>query len=303
MKTKRNRLLITLLILPVVCYPLYQRWRVVEVPIELYGATIIVPTTINGVTYRFLLDTGAPTSVSAEIFNKHALEPIDSVEGVDLYGNKQWVRRALLPQLKLNGFTVKQLPVGVVKPRQDLRSLHVVIDGYLGCDAFKQAVVSIDTKHKRLRLARFLFPFSRHREKSISFETYGVQYTPLFRTDFSSESSCRDTVIFDTGCTSYLYKMKRATFNWLMTKGVIKKEQVLDTLGVHDNSTGMFGPQRDSLNFVAKADSVMMGKLTLYGLPVVTYTSDRLSIIGAPLLIYGVGTFDFKKKRFYFNPY
>jgi len=117
--TKRSRLLITLLILSVVCYALYQRWRVVEVPIELYGATIIVPTTINGVTYRLLFDTGAPTSVSEEVCHKHALELIDSTEAVDMYGNKQWVRRALLPRLKLNGFTVRHLTVGVIKPRQD----------------------------------------------------------------------------------------------------------------------------------------------------------------------------------------
>jgi hypothetical protein len=275
----------------------------VEVPIELYGATIIVPTTINGVTYRLLFDTGAPTSVSEEVCHNHALELIDSTEAVDMYGNKQWVKRALLPRLKLNGLTVRHLPVGVVKPRQDLSSLKVVIDGYLGCDAFKRAVLSIDTKHKRLRLARSLFHFSHHRDKGALFETLGTQYTPLFVSSFSSDSSCRDTAIFDTGCTSYLYKMKMTTFNRLMGKGVIQREQVLDTLEVHDNSAGMFGPQRDTLNFVAKADSVMMGKLTLYGLPVVTYTSDRLSIIGAPLLIYGVGTFDFRKKVFYFDPY
>src|SRR5690606_39207957 len=50
-----------------------------KIPVEVYRHSIVVPITIEGKTYSFQLDTGAPTSISQELYFELCLNTIDSV--------------------------------------------------------------------------------------------------------------------------------------------------------------------------------------------------------------------------------
>lgn len=300
---KRNLpVYLLILLLAILFLFLYNKIKIVTIPIELYSNSIVVPTTINGITYNFLLDTGAPTSISDDIFKNLKSEVKDSVEGVDFYGNKKWVKRTIIPRLKLGSFDVNNITVGVVRPMQNFKDSNLFIDGYLGSDAFNNLIITIDTKNKQFSLSKSIFNIKHRKTKCLKFETFELQKTPLFLISFS-DGSCLDTALFDTGCNDFVYKIKMDSYNKLISNNIIKIENIIDTLTTKDNNSGLFGKQNDTINYVARIDSVSIGKLKMFGFPVTTFSSDLHSVIGAPFLNYGIGTFDFKKKVFYYELY
>lgn len=302
---KRNLVIFLpiLIILISVSFFLYNRLKVVTIPIELYSDFIVVPTTINGITYHFLLDTGAPTCISEDIFKKLKLEVKDSVNGVDFYGNKKWVKQTTISSLQLKNFEINNKTVSVVKVLQPFKHKKIVIDGYLGSDAFTNLIIKIDTKNKQLKISKSHFNMKHGKTSSVKFNTFGAQNTPLLLISYS-DGSCQDTAIFDTG-SRRLYEIKMDSYKKLISNNSIKKENIIGTISSKDNySSSLFGKHNDTtINYVAKIDSVSIGKIVMDGFPVVTFSNKHYSVIGAQFLKYGIVTFDFKNKVFFFEQY
>lgn len=282
---------------------LYNRFKVVTIPIELYSDFIVVPTTINGITYHFILDTGAPTCISEDIFKKLKLEVKDSIKGSDFYGNQKWVKQTTISSLQVNNFEINDRTVSVVKVLQPFKHKKIVIDGYLGSDIFANLIIKIDTKNKQLKVSNSHFNLKHGKTSSVKFNTLGSQNTPLLLTTYS-DGSCQDTAMFDTG-SRRLYEIKMDSYNKLISNNSIKKENIIGTVASQDNySSGLFGKHNDTtINYFAKIDSVSIGKLVMHGFPVLTCSNKHYSIIGAEFLKYGIVTFDFKNKVFFFEQY
>ena len=68
-----------------------------KVPVEVYGSSVIVPVIIGDHSYNFQLDTGAPTSISPNLFEIIGTDVIDSAQMEDFYGNRAWVKRTVVP--------------------------------------------------------------------------------------------------------------------------------------------------------------------------------------------------------------
>lgn len=282
---------------------LYNRLKVVTIPIELYSDFIVVPTTINGITYHFILDTGAPTCISEDIFKKLKLEVKDSIKGSDFYGNQKWVKQTTISSLQVNNFEINDRTVSVVKVLQPFKHKKMVIDGYLGSDIFANLIIKIDTKNKQLKVSKSHFNLKHGKTSSVKFNTLGSQNTPLLLTTYS-DGSCQDTAMFDTG-SRRLYEIKMDSYNKLISNNSIKKENIIGTVASQDNySSGLFGKHNDTtINYFAKIDSVSIGKLVMHGFPVLTCSNKHYSIIGAEFLSYGIVTIDFKNKVFFFEQY
>lgn len=282
---------------------LYNRLKVVTIPIELYSDFIVVPTTINGITYHFILDTGAPTCISEDIFKKLKLEVKDSIKGSDFYGNQKWVKQTTISSLQVNNFEINDRTVSVVKVLQPFKHKKMVIDGYLGSDVFANLIIKIDTKNKQLKVSKSHFNLKHGKTSSVKFNTLGSQNTPLLLTTYS-DGSCQDTAMFDTG-SRRLYEIKMDSYNKLISNNSIKKENIIGTVASQDNySSGLFGTHNDTtINYFAKIDSVSIGKLVMHGFPVLTCSNKHYSVIGAQFLSYGIVTIDFKNKVFFFEQY
>lgn len=292
-----------LIVLISISFFLHNRFKVITIPIELYSDFIVVPTTINGITYHFLLDTGAPTCISEDLFKKLKLEVKDSVNGVDFYGNKKWVKQTTISSLQLKNFEINNKTVSVVKVLQPFKYKKIVIDGYLGSDAFTNLIIKIDTKNKQLKISKSHFNMKHEKNSSLKFNTLGGQNTPLLLISYS-DGSCQDTAIFDTG-SRRLYEIKMDSYKKLIANNSIKKENIMGTVASkNDYSSGLFGKHSDTtINYYAKIDSVSIGKIVMHGFPVLTLSNKHYSVIGAQFLNYGIVTFDFKNKAFYFEQY
>lgn len=137
----------------------------------------------------------------------------------------------------------------------------------------------------------------------MKFNTLGGQNTPLLLISYS-DGSCQDTAIFDTG-SRRLYEIKMDSYKKLIANNSIKKENIMGTVASkNDYSSGLFGKHSDTtINYYAKIDSVSIGKIVMHGFPVLTLSNKHYSVIGAQFLNYGIVTFDFKNKAFYFEQY
>lgn len=284
-------------------FSIYNRLKVITIPIELYSDFIVVPTTINGITYNFILDTGAPTCISEDLFKKLKLEVKDSIKGIDFYGNQKWVKQTIISSLQVNDFEINDRTVSIIKVLQPFKHKKMVIDGYLGSDAFINLILKIDTKNKKLKVSKSDFNMEHGKTFSVKFNTFGTQNTPLLLTSYS-DGTYKDTAMFDTG-SSRLYQIKMDSYNKLISNNSIKKKNIIGTVASQDNySSGLFGKHNDTaINYFAKIDSVSIGKLVMHGFPVLTSSKIHYSIIGAQFLEYGIVTFNFKNKVFFFEPY
>lgn len=302
---KRNLVLYSpiLLLILSITYLLYNKLKVVTTPIELYSDYIVVPTIINGTSYHFILDTGAPTCISEDIFKKLKLEVKDSINGTDFFGNKKWVKQTRISSLQINNFEINDIKVSVVKVVQPFKYKKMVIDGYLGSDAFTNLIIKIDTKNKFLKISKSHFNLKHGKTSSVKFSTLGTQNTPLLLTTYS-DGSYQDTAIFDTG-SRRLYDIKMDSYKKLISNNSIKKENIIGTVTPTDDySSGLFGKHNNTaINYYAKIDSVSIGKLVMHGFPVLTCSNKDYSVIGVQFLKYGIVTFDFKNKIFYFEQY
>src|SRR5210317_1571399 len=61
------------------------------IAIEIQNGLIFIPVTIEGKTYRFLFDSGAPLSLSEEVQNKHNFKTISKGTIVDSDDNRNSV--------------------------------------------------------------------------------------------------------------------------------------------------------------------------------------------------------------------
>lgn len=66
---------------------------------------IIIPVTIEGVTYHFILDTGAPFSISQKLYNKITTHVVGSIIIGDANGAIDSVKVVAVPKLTVGKIT------------------------------------------------------------------------------------------------------------------------------------------------------------------------------------------------------
>jgi hypothetical protein len=126
-----------------------SRPNIINIPVVMNGASVIVPVTFNGTLRAHLaLDTGATiTTVSQRIAKSLSLSPLGSSK-VGTVGGIITVPLARLGSLKVGDAEVHDLIVSIHDFSIDSR-----IEGLLGLDFLKNFHVSLDGRRKLLVLA------------------------------------------------------------------------------------------------------------------------------------------------------
>lgn len=78
----------------------------VRVPIHLVKETLLVDVQIGGRTYRFLLDTGAPTMISSRIYEEQKLKPKARQKVTDTHGRARKLVFTVLPRMEVGGLVL-----------------------------------------------------------------------------------------------------------------------------------------------------------------------------------------------------
>ncbi len=302
-----------LLLLPMLCcQPASKaKWQnyfnnnqVQEIEVAVYSNSILVPLTIGGKVWNFLLDTGSPTFISPNLSKELKLQTFnDSISALDYYGNSRKIATTIIPELTLSNTKYKNIKASITRPIQNFKPCDREIDGYLGSDFFAEKVLQIDIKNQMIRISNSIdkFDLKEHRASSFDFLSE-KQNTPLIYIYYPGGKAV-EQVMFDTGSNNYFYRMRKSTLTQLLEADILTPSHIVDSLDHTANGAGAFGKQKDSINFQLELDTIEFIGTKITNCPGTTFNGGIKSVAGAPFLNLGIVTLDYKNRKFYFRPY
>jgi|GEM_PF-1376587 len=302
-----------LLLLPMLCcHPdskakwqnYFSNNQVQEIEVAVYSNSILVPVNIGGKVRNFLLDTGSPTFISPDLSKELKLEiSNDSISALDYYGNSRKIPTTIIPELTLGNTKYENIKASITRPIQSFKPCNREIDGYLGSDFFTEKVLQIDIKNQMIRISSSIENIDLEEHQASNFDFLSEkQNTPLIYIYFPGEKAA-EQVMFDTGSNNDFYRMRMSTLTQLLEAGILAHNYIVDTLDQTANRAGVFGKQKDSVNFQLELDTIQFIGTKIAHCPATTFSGGVKSVAGAPFLNLGIITLDYKNRRFYFQPY
>jgi hypothetical protein len=273
-----------------------QKHYLQEIPYQKKREGLIVPVTINGKEYKFIFDTGAPLIISDKIYKELNLRTIRLKNMGDASGeNKKQVRFILLPEIDIQGITFLNTPGAVFYENSGISELAECfgVDGIIGSNMLRNSVVQFDEQNKQIIITDNIKKLSLQTHKYQKMKLSFMQSNPYI-TITLPQSGTDHNVLFDTGDAGSFFTLSLNRLNSCVVDTIAENEGSFG-IGVH----GFFKKQKHLLLNIPEL--VING--TTFSDVTVSTTHTHCSIIGSKLLQYGKTTLDYKKKRFYFEPY
>jgi len=273
-----------------------QKGYYTTVPYTLKRDKLIIQVELNGKLHNFLFDTGAPTSISAELaaeLNSPLMSKIEIVDANDLKDSLQVVK---LDNLKIGDVTFKDTPVLVIKDFGPLGCLN--IDGFIGSNMLRNSIVHIASKTKTITLTDVAKKLPLNRKNSVKMVVEPGQSSPLISIDLVTKDITADeTLLVDTGMSGF-YDLSTAVYD------NAKQYNLFTTLGQATGffTIGLYGVAKAEQQYKVGVPGIAIGRNGFSNVTATT-TSDKRSRIGIEILKHGNITLDYKNGRFYFDPF
>lgn len=266
-----------------------------EIPFEYIRGKIIVPVTLDGEVYRFILDTGAPNILSKQVAEKLGIILSDSIKVSDANKTKQQMALVKVPKLSLSNLqffntTALVHTIGTA----DIFSCFQV-DGFIGSNILHHSVVQIDHKKKKIIITDAIDKVKVNKKSKTKLQLFGSQKSPYIWITLGEK--LKNQVLLDTGMEgSYDISLKaHHTFS---------KKDFYKPIGKGDGAAGigLFGTGKKTTHYRTMIYEIGLSTTTFKNVLAETTTSTN-SRIGSDFFEQGVATFDFKKKKFYFESF
>jgi len=131
-----------------------------EIPIERCDVLPVVAVKIEGVNYRFLVDTAATTILNIKSFSKGKSKSIEVSSWTGTSATS--AREVSLPDLTLGRYTLRGLKLPAVDLSAIGKACGGKIDGILGIDLLDRMGATIDLERRVARLGPSRNPPARH---------------------------------------------------------------------------------------------------------------------------------------------
>lgn len=267
-----------------------------EIRYELVKDKIIVPVTINGQVFRFLLDTGAPNIISKRLFDALGLVESTSVNINDANNLTQSMHATEIPNLKIGtlNFT-NQIALIYDIHSNNLLSCYN-IDGFIGSNLFRKSILKVSPSQQKIYITNNVKNLSP-KTKPSKMELVGSQKAPYVKFNFvgKNNNKASELVLIDTGMDGY-YDMANLNFNYFSESGIF--EIVGESTGV--SGIGIFGAGPSNLQRLLKVENAIVNTIVFKNLIIET-TDDMNSRIGLAFLDHSDLILDFKHKEVYFE--
>ncbi len=266
-----------------------------EIAFELVHDKIIIPVTINGRNYRFLLDTGAPNLISKRILTELNIAASDSAKIKDANNQSNTMETALIPSINLGSIERKDNLVLV----SDLDNHFILkcykFDGFIGSNFFTNSILKIDLNNKKIIVTDDIKKLEQHSKPS-KLKLVGGQNAPYIKISFANNKrKATEELLVDTGMDGF-YEMSNRAY------GIFSKENIFEELSRSNGggTIGLFGPTPMKEQVLSKSKAIKVNDTTFENL-IFTTTDDDNSRLGFDLLKYGTMVLDFRNKNFYFE--
>lgn len=264
-----------------------------EIPFEFVKNKIIIPVSIDGSTYQFILDTGGVLGVSNKVKNAKQLAEIDKLTVSDINKNKIAISTVLVPQISIGNWTFTAKKAFIDDLTEKYPSSCYETDGMIGRDFFEDAILQFDYSRKVLRLSknRNAFKLDENKRTPLKVAENGLPKVAL------KINQKEEFLVFDSGSADF-FSYKTATAK--KTKRKNKQEKLIFE-GIFSYGITMDNPKIDK-RYRLKVDQLDIAGTTFENF-YTDFSKATQSRIGAAILYHGVVTIDYKQKWFYFEPF
>jgi hypothetical protein len=230
---------------------------------------MIVPIEIDGETYRFLFDTGAPMVISTELQAKLQCKKLTSKGVGDSQGRKKQLDYVRLPEIELAGQRFEKLTAIVA----DLNEAPAIgcfhLDGIIGANMMRLAFWEIDYKADLMRFTNVWENIqldSTANHFNFYLQATGTPVIPEIFLDSVRISN----VTFDTGSAGILGVSNKNL------PGLVLDSTVKSAVG--HLSSGLYGSRIDTVFYVQKP--FVLGSDTIPNFPFEVQTEKEKKLLG-----------------------
>ncbi len=240
--------------------------------VEVINELIIMPVDINGHTYRFLFDTGAPFSVSQELHNLYAYDLINKSTLTDSDKSKSSLEIIKVDSINIGDITFTDQTAFVADFKQNAIIKCLNIDGIVGSNLMKHCNWTIDMQNETIHLSSHSSSTTPDAFVTIPFKR-NAQYDIIL--DLKIGQTSVDGVKLDYGSNGSL-SLPKNTF------AKLKSTEDIHTLKSSGfTQSGLFGVRKPYSSELFRADSIRIEDLLLDNILI---KSGKSSLLGGKIL-------------------
>ena len=261
-----------------------------EIPFDFSYGIPIIEVDIQENTYRFLLDTGAPTVITPELAALLNSEEITKEKVFDSQGNKEKESFIKIKKLSISSIDFEDIGAAVSDINQTFEISCLHIDGIIGANLMEKIYWKIDYAQKKISLSDSSFPLDgEHFE--IDFKPQKNQATPKITITINSKKI--KNISLDTGSNGGF------DFESKDHSKIAKDSEDLSVFGTA--STGVYGRGEDAIKLFSKVKTLELGDLD-YKNQIVSFEKNTAKTLGNDFLQHFTVLLDWKKKKIYLFP-
>lgn len=204
---------------------------------------IIVEVFIAGEKYRFILDTGAPTTITSRLYTRLNPPALTRLPIIDQSGKVDSMNVVSLAEIALGGVTFINIPTLVTDQSVILDCFGV--DGFIGSNLLRNSIVTFDDAHKTLTLTDTETRLSLDHKKSTPLFLNQMQSSPFIWVNLRGvKKKMREQLLFDSGMEG-LYNLS------LQHYALFEKKKIFEIVSrsTGSNSIGFHGTADDAAQY------------------------------------------------------
>lgn len=265
------------------------------IPYQSIRNKIIVESVIAGETFRFIVDTGAPTTISQKLQDKLKAPVLTRLSIVDQSGLEDSMQVISLPAITLGDVTFNNIPALVAE--QTLMLDCFGVDGFIGSNLLRNSIVQFNHQKKTITLTDSEIKLSLDSTQATAMHINKVQSSPFIIIRLEGKKKGSEQLLFDSGMEG-MYDLCLRNFK------LFKNKKIFDVLSkaTGSNSLGFHGTADDAIQYKLQLPILKINGVSIYNVPVQT-TTDSNSRIGSQVLEAGLATLDYRNGKFYFEAF
>lgn len=265
-------------------------WRMTT-PYAIENGKMLVRASVNGVEGRFLLDTGAPCSITHSFAQRAGVRAGQTTQVYDSNGNIAQTEIVDLPDLRLGGFTFSRLQAMKLPEANMIEQFGV--DGIVGYNLMRQGIVKFDGRAHQFTLTNDTTGLGMDINTAIILAD--DPYSTLVPIRLAGVI---DTVMFDTGALDF-YEMS-SRFYARVQADTTHFRPLATGSGIL--SLGAAGLEAESVKHRLLIPNGFIGNTPFHN--ITTITTDAIdSRIGSNILLYADVIIDYANQLFYYQPH
>ncbi|MEZ4919471.1 MAG: retropepsin-like aspartic protease [Saprospiraceae bacterium] len=269
-----------------------------ELPFEVIRDKILVPVTIQGETYKFILDSGGKLDISKRLQDKFNFEKLGTMKVSGVNGISITIDKVKIPLVQLGDLKFQDYPAMVSGFTDKYPGECLEADGMIGRDFLKDLILHMDMTNKQVILTDQAAKIPANVAATEPLKMYyegGLPYITLRMNQKVKVKTC-----IDTGSPK-VFSFKTKSVEQLKKKKGIDKKNIYT---IHSKASMGISAQAPKASdaYIVYVDSLRIGSArfdTFY----TDITLKSRSRVGSGLLKYGTLTMDFISDKFYFTPY